>query len=116
MDWEKYNKVPLEFSTAQQIGLAAATLGAMARKGLVEVLDTSPKQYRKANSPNIKIYQLYEQHKTDYFIIYSKNKTLGMLCSMSANNTILDCWGQPYDLTNIYQIEFNKQLYAVEVD
>ena len=47
MDWEKYNKVPEKFATAREIGLAAATLGAMARRGLVEVKDTSPKQYRK---------------------------------------------------------------------
>ena len=50
MDWEKYNKVPETFATAREIGLAAATLGAMARRGLVEVKDTSPKQYRKINS------------------------------------------------------------------
>ena len=50
MDWEKYEKVPAEFATAREIGLAAATLGAMARRGLVEVKDTTPKQYRKKAS------------------------------------------------------------------
>ena len=37
MDWEKYNKVTETFATAREIGVAAATLGAMARRGLVEV-------------------------------------------------------------------------------
>ena len=50
MDWEKYNKVPEEFATAREIGLAAATLGAMARRGFIEVLNTSPKQYRRIDN------------------------------------------------------------------
>lgn len=56
MDWKKYEQIPEEFATAREIGLAAATLGAMARRGFVEILDTSPKQYRKVNSPSVKIY------------------------------------------------------------
>jgi hypothetical protein len=108
MDWKKYEQIPEEFATAREIGLAAATLGAMARRGFVEILDTSPKQYRKVNSPSVKIYQLYEIHKTDYFILFKKGKKVGMLCSMSGNN-ILDCWGNIYDLTDVYRIEFSPQ-------
>ena len=108
MDWKKYEQIPEEFATAREIGLAAATLGAMARRGFVEVLDTSPKQYRKVNSSSIKIYQLYETHKTDYFILFKKDKKVGMLCSMSGNN-ILDCWGNIYDLTDVCRIEFSPQ-------
>lgn len=113
MDWEKYNQVPLEFATAREIGLAAATLGAMARRGFVEVRDTSPKQYRKINNPAIKIYQYYDKYKTDYFIIFKKDKKIGMLCSMSSNNTVLDCWGNPYDLTDVCRVEFNKVNYEI---
>ena len=50
MDWEKYNKIPEEFATAREIGLAAATLMAMARRGFVEVKEGSPKKYKKSNN------------------------------------------------------------------
>lgn len=110
MDWEKYSQVPTEFATAREIGLAAATLGAMARRGFVEVLDTSPKQYRKIDNPAIKIYQLYDQYQTDYFTVFKKDKKIGMLCSMSSSNTVLDCWGNPYDLTDTCRVEFNNKI------
>jgi hypothetical protein len=109
MDWKKYEQIPEEFATASEIGLAAATLGAMARRGFVEVLNTTPKQYRRINSPSIKIYQLYEKHKTDYFILFKTDQKIGMLCSMSGNN-ILDCWGNIYDLTNVCRIEFSPNV------
>ena len=69
MDWEKYNMIPDEFATAREIGLAAATLGAMARKGLVEVKDTSPKQYRKSHNVSAKIYMLCEENKKIMILI-----------------------------------------------
>ena len=111
MDWEKYNKIPVEFKTAREIGLAAATLGAMARRGLVEVKDTSPKQYRKVDSPFLKISEICEKHKDDYetyFTLKKKDNDLGMLCSMSSN-MIIDCWGNQYDLTNLEYIEFRTK-------
>ena len=115
MDWKQYDKVPEEFATAKQIGLAAATLGAMARRGFVEILDTSPKQYKKSNNPAIKIYQLCEENKDDYdthFTLRKSTEALGMYCSI-ANNTIVDCWGQPYDLTNVNKIEFRTRHFNI---
>ena len=111
MDWSKYDKIPTEYATAREIGLAAATLGALARKGFVEVLDTTPKQYRKSHNPAIKIYQLCEEHKKDfdtYFILKKKNASYGMLCHM-VSGTIVDCWGKPYNLTNVCRIEFRTK-------
>lgn len=111
MDWQKYyEQIPEEFATAREIGLAAATLGAMARRGFVEVLDTSPKQYRKISSPSVKLYQLCEENKEDYFILYKKDKLIGMLCSKSGNN-ILDCWGNAYDLSGVNKVEFGKKVF-----
>ena len=114
MDWEKYNKIPEEFATAREIGLAAATLGAMARRGFVEVLDSTPKQYRRSHNPAIKIYQLCEENAEDYdtyFTLRKKDQALGMLCSIS-NNTIVDCWGNPYPLENVCKVEFRtKEFY-----
>ena len=102
--------IPDEFATAREIGLAAATLGAMARKGLVEVKDTSPKQYRKSHNVSAKVYILCDDNKKNYdtyFTIYKKNSKIGMLCSIS-NNTIVDCWGNKYDLTDTVRIRFGK--------
>lgn len=115
MDWAKYNKVPEDFATAREIGLAAATLGALARRGFVEVLDTTPKQYRKSHNPAIRIYQLCDIHYADYdtfFALYKKDKPIGMLCSIS-NNTIVDCWGKPYDLTDVCRIEFRTKKFEI---
>lgn len=115
MDWEKYEKVPAEFATAREIGLAAATLGAMARRGLVEIKNTTPKQYRKINSSAVKIYSLCEQNKNDfdtYFTLRKSTEKLGMLCSIS-NGTIVDCWGNPYDLTNVNRVEFRTKNFNI---
>ncbi len=110
MDWAQYEKIPTEFATAREIGLAAATLGAMARRGLLEVVNSTPKKYRRVASASAKIYQLCEENKNaydTYFILYKKDKSYGMLCSIS-NGTILDCWGKPYDLTDVIKVQFNK--------
>ena len=115
MDFTKYNQVPTEYATASAIGLAAATLGAMARRGLVEVLDTKPKQYRRANSPAIKVYMLCEENKGDYdtyFTLRKAGEELGMLCSMKGND-ILDCWGNKYDLTGVNRIEFRTRSFDI---
>lgn len=116
MDWEKYKLVPTEYKTAKEIGLAAATLGAMARRGFVEVQDGSPKKYRKTNNPAINIYHLCEEHKNDYdtyFTLYKKDAPYGMLCSIH-EGTIVDCWGNPYDLTNVITIEFRKKKFNLK--
>ena len=115
MDWSKYNKVPEDFATATQIGVAAATLTAMAKRGFVEVKEGKPKQYRKANNPAVKIYQLCDEHKKDYdtyFTLRKSNEKIGMLCSIS-NNIIVDCWGKPYDLTNVNKIEFKTKEFNI---
>lgn len=116
MDWEKYNLIPEEFATAREIGLAAATLGAMARRGFVEVKDTSPKQYRKLNNSAIKIFQLCEENAADYdtyFTLWKKGREIGMLCSMSSSNDVLDCWGNKYDLTDVYKIKFRTKEFEL---
>lgn len=115
MDWSKYDKIPEEFATAKEIGLAAATLGAMARRGFVEVLDTSPKQYRKINNPAIKIYKLCEENKDDYdthFTLRKSTEKLGMYCSIK-NDTIVDAWDNPYDLANVNRIEFRTRNFDI---
>ena len=112
---EKLSLIPTEYKTASQIGLAAATLGALARRGLVEVLDTVPKQYRKVGGNVSKIYELIAQNKDDYdtyFCLRKTGKKVGMLCSFSKDK-ILDCWGNPYDLTGVNQIDFNTRTFYI---
>lgn len=107
MDFSKYNQVPTEPTTAKEIGLAAATLSAMARRGLVEVIPGKPNKYRRLESPVIKIHQLLEENKDDYqdyFTLFKKDAPYGMLCSLR-NSEVIDCWGNKYDLTNVVSLE-----------
>ena len=112
---EKLALVSTEYKTASQIGLPAATLGALARRGLVEALDTVPKQYRKSQGNAARIYSLIEQNKDDYdtyFFITKSTEKYRMLCSFSkTKNAVLDCWGKPYDLANVTKIEFGKRSF-----
>jgi hypothetical protein len=116
MDWVKFNSIPTEFATAREIGLAAATLGAMARKGFVETLDTVPKQYRRINSPAVRTYKFLDEHKKEYntyFVLWRKGKKLGMLCQMSGDK-IVDCWGNNYDATDVVSICLGNKMYSLE--
>lgn len=116
MDWVKFNSIPTEFATAREIGLAAATLGAMVRKGFVETLDTVPKQYRRIDSPAVRTYKFLDEHKKEYntyFVLWKKGKKLGMLCQMSGDK-IVDCWGNNYDATDVVSICLGNKMYSLE--
>jgi hypothetical protein len=113
MDFSKYNQVPTEPATAAQIGLAAATLSAMARRGLVEVIPGKPNKYRRIENTTIKIYQLLEENKNDFdefFTLRKKDTQLGMLCYIKGGE-IVDCWGKRYDLTDVCKIEFRTRSF-----
>ena len=115
MDWTKYNKIPEEFATAREIGLAAATLGAMVRKGYVEATNTSPKQYRRVPNKMIDIIRLCEENKDNYdtyFSLRKPNCDYGMLCSID-NDIIIDCWGNKYDVTDVYEIDFFNKVIEI---
>lgn len=112
MDWTKYNQVPLEYATASAIGLAAATLGAMERRGFVESKATKPKQYRRVVTPQVLIYKYIDENKNDFgefFILVKAGAPCGMLCSLDKSGDILDCYGKKYDLTNVCKIKFNTK-------
>ena len=110
MDLSKYNQIPTEFATAKEIGLAAATLCAMARRGMVEVQECSPKKYRRCNSILPRILEVLDANKDkygEYFTLRKKGEKLGMFCRVK-NGEILDCWDKKYDLTNVNQVDFGK--------
>ena len=116
MDWTKYNQVPLEFATASTIGLAAATLGAMERRGFVESKPTKPKQYRRIVTPQVVVYQLLDEHRADfdeYFTLRKEGAPYGMLCSLDKSGDVLDCWGKKYDLTNINYAKIGNKEYNI---
>jgi hypothetical protein len=115
MDFTKYNQVPFEPTTAKEIGLAAATLSAMARRGLVEVISGKPNKYRRIENPAIRIYQLLEENKSDFdefFTLRKKDTTLGMLCYIKGGE-VVDCWGKRYDLTDVIRIEFRTRSFDI---
>jgi hypothetical protein len=115
MNWAEYNKIPLEYKTAREIGLAAATLGAMVRRGLVETTASSPKLYRRINSPASRIYQLCEEYKQNQFILYKKDSKNGMLCTLS-KNSIFDCYGTHYNLNGVNRIRFISQKNIINLE
>jgi hypothetical protein len=115
MDFSKYNQVPLEPATAKEIGLAAATLSAMARRGLVEVIPGKPNKYRRIDNPTIKIYQLLEENKNnfdEFFMLRKKDAPYGMLCSLK-KGTIMDCWGKEYNLTDVNYLQIGKKEFSI---
>jgi hypothetical protein len=115
MDFTKYNKVPAEFTTASAIGLSAATLSAMARRGLVEVLPGKPNKYRRIENSVIKVYQLLEENKDDYsefFTLRKRNATLGMLCWLKGGE-VVDCWGNKYDLSDVVSLELRTKKFDI---
>ena len=115
MDFSKYNQVPTELATAKEIGLVAATLSALARRGLVEVIPGKPNKYRRIDNPVIKIYQLLEENKNDFdefFMLRKKDAKLGMLCYIKGGE-IVDCWGKRYDLTDVNYLELRTRRFNI---
>ena len=116
MDWNKYNQVPLEWATASDIGLAAATLGAMERRGFVESKPTKPKQYRRVVTPQVLVYKYIDENRddfTEYFTLKRDGAPYGMLCSLDKSGDVLDCWGKKYDLTNINYAKIGNKEYVI---
>ena len=112
MDWNKYNQVPEDWATASAIGLAAATLGAMERRGFVESKVTKPKQYRRVVTPQVLVYKYIDENRSDfedYFTLVKTGAPYGMLCSLDKSGDVLDCWGKKYDLTNVCKIKFRTK-------
>lgn len=113
--YEQYAKVPKEYATAAEIGMAAATLSAMARRGLVEVLVGKPNKYRRAANPAVRIYQLLEENKEDYeefFVLRKKDSQYGMMCSLKKGE-IVDCYGEKYDLSDVIRLELRTKVFEV---
>ena len=117
MDFSKYNQIPTEPATAAQIGLAAATLSAMARRGLIEGIPGKPNKYRRIDNPAAKIYQLLKENKDDYGEFFTLQRSYGdyngrMLCYVKGGE-VVDCWGKRYDLADVIRIEFRTRSFDI---
>ena len=115
MDFAKYNQVPTDFATAKEIGLAAATLSAMARRGLVEVLAGKPNKYRRIPNKAVTIYQLLEENKDDFeefFMLHRKDAPYGVLCYLQKGE-VVDCWGERMNLSDIDRLETRKRKFDI---
>ena len=106
---ELYNNMePGIIQCAAAWGISAATLGAMAKRGLVEVFDGKPKKYKRADGSLYKqIYDLVTQSETEYFGLFKRDEELGMLCRIK-DGRIVDAWDKPYDITNVLEIRINQ--------
>lgn len=91
-----------EYKTAKEIGVAAATLGAIVRRGYIEKTNTTPAKYRKTNKAQyyIKAFIFIKKNPSESYSFYKENEPFGMLCSVSKND-ILDCWGNVWDLEGL---------------
>ena len=98
--------------TAKELGMAAASMTAMVRRGLVVDRAGKPKQYKKTVSTLAKILEVLKDKEFEYFTLYKTDRQLGMLCSLK-NEQILDCWEKPYDLTNVYKLVVKHQEFTI---
>ena len=101
MDWDVVY-------TASQLGVAAASLTAMSKRGMVEVIDGKPKKYRKVFSPLSKILEAVQGRTSDYFFLHKEGNPIGMLCS-DRNGKIYDCWGNEYDVSDVSMVEVDRK-------
>lgn len=88
--------------TAKELGVAAASMTAMVRRGLVQkVGNYSPNRYIKTQNTLKAILDILKDYPdVEYFTLYKSTQKLGMICSVS-NSTVKDCWGNNYDLSNV---------------
>ena len=112
---ELYNNMePGIVQSAAAWGISAATLGAMAKRGLVEVFDGKPKKYRRAEkSLYSRIVEIATAQKLEYFGLYSRGETLGMLCHVR-DGRILDAWDKQYNVEGVYKMRINSQFIALD--
>ena len=79
MDWDVVY-------TASQLGVAAASLTAMSKRGMVEVIDGKPKKYRKVFSPLSKILEAVQGRTSDYFFLHKEDCCGTERCSEKRQN------------------------------
>jgi hypothetical protein len=101
-----------QWYTAAELGMAAASMTAMVRRGLVQDKNCRPKKYMKIANPLVKILDILKDKEFEYFTLYKAGRDLGMLCSLK-NERVLDCWEKPYDISGAYKLIVNHQEFTI---
>lgn len=112
MDYmEIYNSMEFDKTyKAADLKVSPASMTAMAKRGLVEKINTKPLSYRKKVNNTSKILELLKQNSTaDYFVIFIKGQKLGMMCSLK-NGSIVDCYGKVYDASTAEKLRVFRPL------
>ena len=98
--------------TASELGMYAASMTAMVRRGLVEDLNCRPKKYRKKENKLIKILNCLRNFDYEFFTLYREGQSIGMLCSLDKER-VLDCWEKLYDLTNVNRLVVKNVEFSI---
>jgi hypothetical protein len=101
--------------TGAQLGVAAASLGAMGRRGMVNVIDEVPKRYIKnKEDKTAAVLKIVAEHLPagDGFIVYQKNHELGMFCFMKSGR-ICDCYYNPYSVSEAEKVVIHNEVFNI---
>lgn len=110
---ELYNNMePGIVQSAASWGISAATLGAMAKRGLVEVFEGKPKKYRRAEKGlYARIVELANGY--EFFALFKRDEELGMLCRVK-DGRVLDAWDKPYNVEGVYKMRLNSDFVSLD--
>ena len=98
--------------TAAQLGVAPASMTAMVNRGLVERSETTPRKYKRLANPYVTILDILSKFEFEFFTLYKSDRELGMLCYLEKEK-IMDCWGKPYDLTNVNRLVVKRVEFSI---
>lgn len=101
-----------KWATAKEIGVAPATLTAMARRNIVTTTDTSPKQYKRIITNATVLEMLLFYYPAETFGLYKADETLGMLCTIKSGN-VYDCWGNSFDLLSAAKVRIKDRYFSL---
>jgi len=115
MEWNKVY-------TARELMVAPASLIAMKKRGLVEIIGEKPNKYIKIRNKydeicsfvrkvrdelekefHDKLEQLHIDISDIYFVTWTKDAELGMLCRIK-NSAIVDCYDKVYNTNDIVRV------------
>ena len=107
---EIYDRMEFNKSySAKQLGVYPASLTAMAKRGMVKRLPTSPATYVKLdNTLGLILDAVKNYPDAEFFILFKRGKELGMLCR-EKNGAVLDAFDKVYDLTDVYKMRIARK-------
>lgn len=97
---------------ASELGVAPATMTAMVNRGLVEKTDTSPRKYHKISSVLTTVLSILKNYNVEFFGLQKEGAAIGMLCYLDKER-IMDCWGNPYDLTGVNRLDIRGEIFEL---